>query len=105
MQAETPVNTCLCTSHENVWLLTSAVEKLPDISGLINRVTCDKSNPNCMMQRFETCRNLCFWHEFTKEILDENDLKQLQYAQWQKNQNDHLERCLNFLVQWLILLI
>ena len=37
-----------------------------------------------MMQRFETCKTLCFWHEFTKEILDENDLKQLQYAQWQK---------------------
>ena len=27
---------------------------------------------------------ICFWHEFAKEILDENDLKQLQYAQWQK---------------------
>ena len=37
-----------------------------------------------MMQRFDTCKTLCFWHEFTKEILDENDLKQLQYAQWQK---------------------
>ena len=27
-----------------------------------------------------------------KKILDENDVKQLHYAHWQKNQNDHLEQ-------------
>ena len=66
LRAETPVNTCLCTYHENMRLLTSAVEKLPDISGLINRVVCDKSNPNCMMQKCETCKNLSLWHEFKR---------------------------------------
>ena len=39
-----------------------------------------------------------FRHELTKEflmnkrILDENDVKQLHYSQWQKNQNDDLEQ-------------
>ena len=62
-------------------LLTSVVEKLPDIIGLINQIICDKNNPNCMMQKFETCKKLSLWHELTKEILDENDVKQLLYAQ------------------------
>ena len=44
------------------------------------------------MQKSETYKNLSLWHEFTKEILDENDLKQLHYTQWQKNENDHLEQ-------------
>ena len=57
LQKETPVNTCLCTYHENMQLLTSAAEKLPDISGLVNRIVFDKNNPNCMMQKCETCKN------------------------------------------------
>ena len=48
----------------------------------------DKNNPDCLMQKWETCKNLSLWHEFTKEILDENDVKQLHYAQWQKIQNE-----------------
>ena len=84
LRAETPVNPCLCTYHENMRLLTFAVKKLRGISGLINRIVCDKSNPNCMMQKCEICKNSSLWHEFTKEILDENDVKQLYYAQWQK---------------------
>ena len=104
LRAETPVNACLCTYHENMRLLTSAVEKLPDISGLINRVVCDKNNSNCMMQKCETCKNLSLWDEFTKEILDENDLKQLHYAQWQKMKMITSNE-LNYLVRWLILLI
>ena len=78
---------------------------MPDISGLINQVACNKSNANCMMQRFETCKTLCFWHEFTKAILDENDLKQLQYAQWQKQIKMTTSNELNYLVRWLTLLI
>ena len=58
-------------------LLTSDAEKLPDIIGLMNRIVCDKNNPNFMMQKCETCKNVSLWHEFTKEILDENDVKQL----------------------------
>ena len=54
--AETPVNTC--TYHENMRLLTSVVEKLPDIIGLINRTVCDKNSPNWLMQECETCKNL-----------------------------------------------
>ena len=45
-----------------------------------------------MMQKCEACKNSSLWHEFTKDILDENDVKQIHYAQWQKNQNDHLKR-------------
>ena len=67
--------------HENMWLLISAADKLPDISGLINRIVSDKSIPNCMTQKCETCKNLSLWHKFTNEILDENDLKQLHYPQ------------------------
>ena len=49
-------------------------------------------SPESMMQKCETCKNLSLWHELTKEVLDENDVKQLHYAQQQKNQNDHLKR-------------
>ena len=63
-------------------LLTFAVEKLPDINGLINGIVCD--HQNCMIQKCKTCKNLSPWHELTKEVLDENDVKQLRYAQWQK---------------------
>ena len=58
-----------------------------------------------MMQRFKTCKTLCFWQEFTKEILNENDLKQLQYAQWQKQIKMTTSNELNYLVRWLTLLI
>ena len=61
-------------------LLNSAVEKILDISGLINRIFCDKNSSNCMMQKCETCENISLWHEFTKEILGENDVKHLHYA-------------------------
>ena len=59
----------------------SAADKLPDISGLINRIVSDKSNLNCMTQKCETCKNLSLWHKFKNEILDENDLKQLHCPQ------------------------
>ena len=78
--AETPVITCLCTYHEHMQLLNSAFEKILDISGLINRIFCDKNSSNCMMQKCETCENVSLWHEFTKEILGENDVKHLHYA-------------------------
>ena len=55
LQAETPVNTCSCTYQENIQLLISAVDTLSDISGLINGIVCDKNNPNCVMQKCETC--------------------------------------------------
>ena len=71
LQAEKPVHNCLRTYHKNMPLLISAALLI-------------SYNPNCMMQNCETCKNLSLWHEFTKEILDENDLKQLCYAQWDK---------------------
>ena len=54
LQEETPANTCLCTHHENMWLLNSAVEKLPDISGLINRIVYDKNSSNYRKQKCGT---------------------------------------------------
>ena len=54
-------------------LLISAIDKLPDISGLIATIICDKNNPNSMMQKYETCKHLSPWHEFTKKVIDEND--------------------------------
>ena len=44
----------------------------------------DKNNPDCMMQKWENCKNWSLWDEFTKEILDENDVKQLHYANGKK---------------------
>ena len=84
LREETPVNTCLCTYHENMWLLNSAVEKLPDISGLINRIVYDKNSPNYRKQKCGTGKNLSLWHKFTKEILDQNGVKQFHSAKWQE---------------------
>ena len=67
-----------------MWLLNSAVEKLPDISGLINRIVYDKNSPNYRKQKCGTGKNLSLWYKFTKEILDQNGVKQFHCAKWQE---------------------
>ena len=62
LRADTPANTCLYTYHENMRLLVSAVEHLPDMTELVKNIVCDKKSKLCMMQSCDSCGHLRLWY-------------------------------------------
>ena len=81
LRANTPANMCLCTYHENMQLLVSAVD--PPVIDLLQHVVCDVKSQRCMLQSCESYCNLSLWKQYCENTFTEGDLQEeISYRQW-----------------------
>lgn len=73
LTANTLANICLCTYHEKMQLVVSAIEKLPRVLYFLQHVTCDLNSRHCMLQSCQSCCKLLLLKQYCRVALtDEN---------------------------------
>ena len=84
-----PHQVCLCSYHENVWLLLVVLKEHSSLStkfsSFIEQVTCDATSKKCMTRECSTCVDLI------DEFGPESSSVTLQYYQW-KSTDSRIEK-------------
>ena len=87
---------CVCTYHQNVKLMVSAVELSKDYHELIDMLVCSRANKNCMIHRCPMCQEdstLVHYLEnelYSQDDIDEDDDYCIDYKQWKTTDRSEL---------------
>ena len=66
---------CVCTYHQNVKLMISAVELSKDYHELIDMLVCSGANKNCMIHRCPMCpEDSALVHYLENELYSQDDI-------------------------------
>ena len=75
----------MCSYHQNVKLLCSAIPGNLDYKQYMNLCACDLADPNCMFHLFENCPDITNLSNYLKNIFEDNDFDdddKINYKQW-----------------------
>ena len=62
---------CVCTQHQNVKLMVSAIDKEYHYKDLLAMLVCDVANEVCMLKRFFNCISASVLKKYLTNILTE----------------------------------
>lgn len=93
LRHETPSNLCLCIYHENIRLLLSSINVLPNTtSELVRLLVCENCSEECFYQTCDECGNLRKLHS-TIAMLSEADLDmEIKFFQWLNDETKTVSR-------------
>ena len=75
----------VCSYHQNVTLLCSAIPGNLDYKQYMNLCVCDLADRNCMFHLCENCPDITNLSNYLKNIFEDNDLDdddKINYKQW-----------------------
>ncbi|XP_071839778.1 uncharacterized protein [Apostichopus japonicus] len=64
---------CVCTIHQNVELMVSALKSDTDTHKLVEMMVCDRDNKECMIHRCKDCPNVDEIRQYLQSHLQENE--------------------------------
>ena len=76
---------CVCSYHQNVKLLSSAVPGNLDYKIYMNLSVCDSADQNYMFHLYENCPDITNISKYLKNIFEDNDFDdgdKINYRQW-----------------------
>ncbi|XP_012560034.2 uncharacterized protein LOC105846148 [Hydra vulgaris] len=84
---------CMCTYHQNVKLIISAVELSKDYHDLIDMLVCSRANKTCMIHHCPVDSTLVHYLEnelYSQDDIDEDDDYCIDYKQWKTTDRPEL---------------
>ena len=84
---------CVCTHHQNIKLMISAIDKDIDYKDLMSMCVCNVNNRDCMLHHCDICPESSILKSFLNKKIDEKetDTMEIKFKQWKNTDRSTLE--------------